>query len=206
MSGLHRVLALAAGAAALGALAAGEPTGRALDVTALAREIAAARDHVSAPELGAWIVAGEPVRVFDLRDATAHETLRVPTSERIDLAALAKLDLPRDTRIVLYSEGGAHAAQAWVLLRARGYTDVRFLREGLYEWVARVLEPRLAVDASPAESAAYVQAAPLARHFGGQPRRGVARAEVPTGYWTEPARRTTTARTDVVGSVRRRGC
>ena len=41
--------------------------------------------------------------------------------------------------------------QAWVLPRRRGYRHVFVLREGLYEWIARVLEPRLAVDATPNE-------------------------------------------------------
>ena len=37
---------------------------------------------------------------------------------------------PSDT-IVLLSEGGAHAAQAWVLLQVRGYRNVFFLRDGI---------------------------------------------------------------------------
>jgi 3-mercaptopyruvate sulfurtransferase SseA len=36
---------------------------------------------------------------------------------------------PSDT-IVLLSEGGAHAAQAWVFLQIRGYRNVFFLRGG----------------------------------------------------------------------------
>jgi hypothetical protein len=47
--------------------------------------------------------------------------------------------------------------------------DAWFLREGMYEWIARVLEPRLAVNASPREQAEYAAAVPLSRYFGGMP-------------------------------------
>ena len=68
-------------------------------------------------------------------------------------------------------------------MRQRGHRDVRLLRQGLYEWIARVLEPRLAVDATPEERTEFERAASLSRFFGGVPRANVARREVPVGYW-----------------------
>ena len=107
---------------------------------------------------------------------------------------------------MLYSEGGAHAAQAWVLLRLRGYRHVFVLREGLYEWIARVLEPRLAVDATPAERAEFERAAELSRLLRRLPPRGCAALGGPD--------RLLDGRTDgngddtrqAVAGIRRRGC
>jgi len=36
---------------------------------------------------------------------------------------------------VLYSKGGTHAAQAWVLLQQKGYTNTTVLLGGLNYWV-----------------------------------------------------------------------
>jgi rhodanese-related sulfurtransferase len=176
----------------------------------LAADIAAERDHISATVLGERLMRGESsLLVFDLRSAAEFAELHIPSATRIAVEDLGHAPLPRSATIVVYSEGGAHAAQAWMLLRLRGYRRVFFLREGLYEWIARVLEPRLAVDATVAERAEFDRAAALSRFFGGVPRAGVPRAEVPIGYWTGgqhgsdgPADRTS----QVVATIRRRGC
>ena len=126
---------------------------RPVDAVALAAEIEAERDHITAPELAQ-------------RD---HARRAGAARVRPALAGRVRPDAhpgrpPRDARdagtraaaagrdVVLYSEGGAHAAQAWVLLRMRGYRQVCFLRDGMFEWMARVMEPRLASDATAASA------------------------------------------------------
>jgi 3-mercaptopyruvate sulfurtransferase SseA len=79
---------------------------------------------------------------------------------------------------VLYSEGGAHAAQAWVLLRAAGVRNVYFLRGGILEWLDLVMNP-----ARPTE---------LTRYFGGVPRPSA--VPIPENA------------TEVVARMRRRSC
>jgi hypothetical protein len=106
----------------------------------------------------------------------------------------------------LYSEGGAHSAQAWVLMRMRGYRQVFILREGIYEWISRVHEPRLATDATAAEQAEFARAAELSRFFGGLPLAGVPRNEVPVGYWTGSASTQASPVRETVAKIRRRGC
>jgi rhodanese-related sulfurtransferase len=213
----HRMLAIAA--AVLG-LAAAADVAAPIDPEQLATEIATERDHISALELGEQIMRGESLRVIDLRSAGEFAQLHVPGAARMALEDLARATLPRSTAIVLYSEGGTHAAQAWMLLRLRGYTRVRFLREGLYEWIARVLEPSLASDATAAERAEFERAQLHTRFFGGMAHVDVPRSELPVGYWTtrrdeshEPdrlddesgsGRRASTSQ--MVARIRRRGC
>jgi rhodanese-related sulfurtransferase len=205
---LHRALATAA--AVLAAGAAATELGSRVDPVQLAAEIDAERDHISALELAERIMARDStLRIYDLRSPEEYQQLHIPSAQLATLEQLAREDLPRVATIVLYSEGGAHAAQAWLLLRMRGYENVAFLREGLYEWIARVLEPRLAVDASPAERADFQSAAELSRFFGGVPRAEVPREEVPAGYWShqdsaQPAVAKATA--EAVKGLRRRGC
>ena len=66
--------------------------------------------------------------------------------------------------------GGAHAAQAWVLLRSRGVRNVFFLRGGLDEWMDEVMNPQLPRNAPPDERAEMDSVAALSRYFGGVPR------------------------------------
>jgi rhodanese-related sulfurtransferase len=204
-------------AAWAGLAAAGTGSGPRAETSRLAEEITAERDHISAPQLADRIMAGDAgLRVFDLRSIAEFEQMHIPTAQHASIESLLREPLPRDTTIVVYSEGGAHAAQAWVLLRLRGYQHVFVLREGLYEWIARVVEPRLAVNASAAERAVFAEAARYSRFFGGVPHADVPRAEVPVGYWTvqageprgavlrNPASSASTQ--TAVAGIRRRGC
>lgn len=205
MTSIRRVLAFVAAAA--GIAAAGAGSGTTSQARALAIEIGTERDHISAPELAERIMNGDAsLRVYDLRPAAEFEQMHIPTAQRTSLDALVREPLPRDATLVLYSEGGTHAAQAWVLMRLRGYSKVLVLREGMYEWVARVIEPRLAVDATPAEREAFARAAAQSRFFGGMPRADVPRSEVPDGYWTGDGGSSSSQERQVVASLRRRGC
>ena len=166
----------------------------------LAAEIESEADHISAVELGERLMRGDRnLLVFDLRSEPEFQEFHIASAHRASLRDLAQQALPQTSDVVLYSEGGAHAAQAWVILRMRGYRRVYFLREGLYEWISRVYEPRLAADATPEERAEFERAAKLSRFFGGTPRSDVPRSEIPNGYWTGHAGGTTVV-------AHRRGC
>ena len=55
-----------------------------------------------------------------------------------------------DETIVLYSEGGAHAAQAWVFLKAAGVRNVLFIAGGLGDWFDEVMNPSFRLIRRPA--------------------------------------------------------
>jgi rhodanese-related sulfurtransferase len=134
--------ALAGGAAPFAARSA------TVDIAALARTIANQDDHVSALELATWIRdhrAG--LRVIDVRSADDYTRYHVPTAEHVPLDGLTDVRFADGDTIVLYSQAGVHAAQAWVFLRALGHRHVYFLRRGIDEWLDEVVQ-------SPAELAA----------------------------------------------------
>jgi len=141
---------LAGSAVLAGALAplVGSPyRGRraAIDVAELAGVVAREEDHVSAVELAAWLRAGRPgLRVFDVRSAAEFAAYHIPGAEHVPLQELATTRLDASDTVVLYSEAGAHGAQAWVFLRARGHRRAFFLRRGLHEWLDDVMSPPVA--------------------------------------------------------------
>ena len=175
----------------------------------LAKTAPSERDYISAIDLGEHIAEGDrTLRVMDLRDEAAYEQFHIPGATRATLSDLAASPVPSETTLVLYGNTAATAAQGQRVLRDRGHASVLILRDGLYEWIARVQEPRLASDATIAEQQTFVRAARLSRFFGGVPQAGVSRADVPTGHWTGAISDSNTrARsTEIVEAVRRRGC
>ena len=125
--------ALVSIAVLLGVLAAFAGAPRSIDVDALAKQVANEEDHVTALELAQWIKDRKPgLRIINV----GRDSARLPREEVIPLESLTKTHFASDETIVLVSEGGAHAAQAWVFLRALGHHNVYFLRGGVAEWKA----------------------------------------------------------------------
>lgn len=120
-------------------------------------------DHVSVQELAGWIIQGKSdYRLIDLRDAQAYATYHIPLAENLAITDLPGDTLARNEKIVLYSDGGIHAAQAWFLLKAQGYRGVYILRGGLEEWNDRIAPATPSVAAAPAVKAPSLQTAPAA--------------------------------------------
>ncbi|MFL5537819.1 MAG: rhodanese-like domain-containing protein [Longimicrobiaceae bacterium] len=215
----HRLLAGAAAALAIAALAAGDRSaagtstaGNAqVDLVALARAVDAEEDHVTALELAAWIRDRKPgLRVVDVRGAEEFAEFHLPNAENLSLTEIARALFKPDETVVLYSEGGTHAAQGWFFLRARGIGHVYFLRGGLYEWMTEVVNPTLPADATPAQRAEFARTAELSRYFGGVPRIGgtaaPTRVDDPAAELPGRASEDGGGSTAAVRRVRQRGC
>ena len=165
---------------------------------------------ISAPELAERIVRRDSaLQVFDLRAYAEYRRLHVPGASHTTLRRLAREPLPLDAAAVLYANTQTHATRASTLLNERGLREVSILRGGLHEWIVRIHEPRLAIDATAAERAEFEQAIRWSRFFGGRVHENVPRSEVPTGYWTGgPERRAGSLEQTLlaVAAIRRRGC
>ncbi len=179
----------------LAAAVAGSPyrdrRGR-IDLGRAVQAIDEGSDHVTALELAAWIRDRKPgLRVIDVRSPAEFAADAIPTAENFPLDRLMRTPFQPHEVVVLYSEGGAHAGQAWVLLRALGVFNAYFIAGGLADWRDEVMSPMLAPGASTEDKQAFEAAADLSRYFGGQPLQGVR-------PYPAPGMATT--------SVRRRGC
>ena len=211
--GAVRWLAVAALALGVLAAAAGSPyvaRHATVDVEQLGRAVAREDDHVTAVELAEWIKARQPgLRVVDVRGAREFDEYHIPTAERVAVDSIASVPFKSTDTIVLYSEGGAHAAQAWVFLRALGYRRVYFLRGGLYEWIEQVMNPTVAEGTSDSARAAFARAAVVSRYFGGVPRQAGERRHddaIPLPRARSDSGRAAATTAAAVGLVRRRGC
>ncbi|MEO8337304.1 MAG: rhodanese-like domain-containing protein [bacterium] len=173
----HRALGLLAVLLALSAAVVGNSrrtTAAGIDVASLAQQIEHEDDHVTALELAQWIKDRKPgLRVLDIRPDSEFEAYHIPSAERVPLNDVARMTPKGDETLVLYSEGGAHAAQGWVLLRSVGFTKVYFLRGGLLDWMDDVMSPTLPERSgiTATDSVRDTNAA-LSRYFGGTPRVG----------------------------------
>jgi len=211
--GIHvgRGRAFAVAAALCGALAAfaGSPyraNHATVDVERLAAAVAHEEDHVTAVELAEWIRGRKPgLRVIDLRPAVEFETYHVPRAERIALESLGSTPFRATETIVLISGGGAHAAQAWVLLQALGHRQVYFLRGGLQEWIDDVMNPTILASASPRAMAEFKRVGEISRYFGGVPRI-VDKLDPRPANSDASGDRSESSTSDAAAAIRRRGC
>jgi rhodanese-related sulfurtransferase len=130
-------------------------------------------DHVFVEDLADWVIKGRAdYRLIDVRSAKEFDEYHIPTAENIPVGSLFDGALTRNEKIILYSEGGIHAAQAWFLLRAQGFATTYILKDGLAEWKDRILFPSLADNASPEEKAAFEKRKTVSAFFGGVPQTG----------------------------------
>lgn len=104
MTRVHGALAILA--SVLGLAAAVADAGSA-DVNRLAADIAAERDHISAPDLADRLMQQDPsLRVIDLRSQAEYDAFHIPTATRSTLESLMRTPFPGGVSVVLYSEGG----------------------------------------------------------------------------------------------------
>lgn len=179
---------LAVAAVALGALAlfaAPYPGSKVtLDARELALVVGTAADQVAAHELAAWIIESRAdYRLIDLRTEAEFARYHIPTAVNIPMNALADAGLGRQEKLVLYSEGDMHSAQAWMLLKAQGYKGAYMLKGGLEAWKDEVVFPVLAENPAPDEKVRDERLRSISAFFDGQPRSA---ASVAAGTSTLP--------------------
>ncbi len=199
------------GLAALGlgflAALAGQPTPPGRADPALAAAIGRGEGRLGIVELARWVRdrrAG--LLIVDLRADSAYQDFHLPRAERMDLADLAALPPDGSRTIVVYGDAGPEAAQAWVLLRARGHRDAFYVPDAVAAWLAGVMHPVLPSDATPAERTLWPAVRELSQYFGGLPRAGGPRAELGPLAWTGAAAAPVADPKPMLDKARRQGC
>jgi rhodanese-related sulfurtransferase len=190
--------ALAAAALGLGALAmAGEPVRGhvvTIDTQELATLVESKVDHVLPADLADRIVRGaSDYRLIDLRDEGEFAKYHIPSAENIPVTQLPDAGLARNEKIILYSDGGIHAAQAWMLLRVQGYRGVTTLFGGLDGWKDEIVFPVAPTNPTPAEAMQFERALQVAQFFGGRGRAASATGDTTSLMIAAPAAPTSSA-------------
>jgi rhodanese-related sulfurtransferase len=127
----------------------------------LAKTVAIGADHVTAAELSDWIIKDRrDYTLVDIREQGDFDAGHIEGAKNLPLAGLmsdASLEaIPQGRRVVVYSNGTAHASQAALLLRLAD-RDAYALIGGFNHWLAYLNDPQTAgaaeMDAS--QRAAY---------------------------------------------------
>ena len=118
----------------------------------LARMVADGEDHVDASELADWLIKDRrDFELVDIRELEDFSAGHIEGARHIPLATVfadeSLASLPAARKIIVYSNGSAHAAQAALLLRLTG-RDALALLGGYNYWQAYLNDP---VEAGVAE-------------------------------------------------------
>jgi rhodanese-related sulfurtransferase len=176
---------LAVGALILGtvALAAKPYQGATIEVdtAALSAELASGAGQTEPRELAAWLLGGRAdFRVIDVRSPEAFATGQIPGAENVPVGNLLDAGLVRTEKIIICGDDGVSSAQAWLLLRAKGYRGASVLKGGMAAWRDQVVSPLLAENPTAEQKAENDKLTAVAAYFGGQPRMAAGATAVPT--------------------------
>lgn len=154
-------------------------------LASIAGEITREQDQVDPLDLATWIRERRAgLRVVDVREGVDSTTYVIPGAQLVALDSVPTLKVAAGELVVLYSDGGTHAAQAWVLLRARGIAGVHVLKDGMAAWEDEVLSPLIPSIAEDSAQLRFKRARALALWFGGRPRLEDAAASTPLSSGT----------------------
>ena len=95
--------------------------------------------QLSPRELEAWLDAGEPLVLLDVRTPEERATAHIEGSELLDDEAARRVEaLPRDTRLVFHCHSGARSQAAAERFAGLGFSDVHNLAGGIDAWSLQV--------------------------------------------------------------------
>jgi rhodanese-related sulfurtransferase len=166
---LNKILASIALVLALLAAFIGIPRRDDLNLDEIASLIETEKDHITPLELAEQIHSGKQIRLIDLRDSVSYVQQHIFNSERMSVLQLLNDGIRRNEIVVLYSEGGIHASQAWILLKMKHYDSVTTLLGGFSGWKGEILYPELKAGATEVEKRNVERRRMLSLFFGGEP-------------------------------------
>lgn len=122
-------------------------------------------------ELAGWLIQGKAdYKLIDVRSENSFNEYHIPEAQNFSVLALQNSPLQKNEKIILYSDNEMEAAQAWFLLKSKGYKAVYILSGGLDSWKNRILFPKASANASADEQANYEKIKEISKHFGGVPQ------------------------------------
>ena len=108
-------------------------------------QVAGAADHIESPDLADRMMSGEPgLLVVDIRPTADYAQFHLRGAISLPLERMlaeAQSKLPKTSKVVLYSNGTTHAAQAWLALYQAGWPNVLSLTDGILAFWRECLTP-----------------------------------------------------------------
>lgn len=128
-------------------------------------------DKISVSDLADWIIkAKADYKLVDLRSQEKFEEYFIPSAYNVLPVDLSTSGLMRNEKILLYGDDNVISAQAWFLLKSRGYKGVYILDGGINAWKDQILFPKLIADATPEQTIEFNKMKEVSLYFGGAPQ------------------------------------
>ncbi|MBL8863712.1 MAG: rhodanese-like domain-containing protein [Planctomycetes bacterium] len=111
-----------------------------LDVAEVIRTILTAQEmeserQVDATTVRAWLAAGEPVRLIDVRMPEEAAAAPFPAAEPLDYEDSGKyMGLPKETRLVFACSNGERSLDVAAYFAGHGFASALALRGGIAAW------------------------------------------------------------------------
>ncbi len=149
----------------------------------VAQSAARQTDRVDVETLATWLIEErQDFVLFDVRSEADYEKGHIDEAQNVTIARLLADEtlatLPRDRKIVVYSNGSENGAKAATLLRVAGY-DAHVVTGGYNAWHARILNPDIPSEELDGESLRVSRQRAFACYFVGD-REGSAERPVAT--------------------------
>lgn len=144
-----------------------------MDTKELALIVQKGADNITVDELADWLIQGKSdFRLLDLRSEKEYGEYHIRDAENVSLAQLDKYNITRNEKIILCSNDGVQASQAWMLLKAKDFKGVYMLKGGLDEWKSKILFPVFPENGTAEEKASFEKKKEVSKFFGGTPIMG----------------------------------
>lgn len=158
-----------------------------IDLKELSLEVEKAQDHITVEELADWIIKGKSDFILiDIRTEKEFNEYHIPSAVNVPVTGLINQSYEKNEKIVIYSQGGIHSAQAWYLMRAKGFKKVYFIAGGLDEWKEKVLFPVRPAGNNPGLLAQFNKMKEVSKYFGGVPQDSASQTAVNVPKLTMP--------------------
>ncbi|MCA9731486.1 MAG: rhodanese-like domain-containing protein [Deferribacteres bacterium] len=117
-----------------------------LSADEMATKVTSKSNQISAEDVAHILIDKQPgVTIIDIRNKSDYEEYHIPTAINIPLENLFKVgnldQIDPQNTIIVYSNGDAYAAQAWLLMQQQGI-DSFILTGGMNYWASAILNPQ----------------------------------------------------------------
>ena len=171
---ISKKLALIAAVLGILAMFIGNPSNNSI-IKVNAKELALTtvkdQDRIDVMTLADWLIKEKSdFTLVDLRSEKEFNEYFIPTAINVPVENILTSDLMRNQKILLYGDDDVRSAQAWFILKSSNYKGVYILKGGMNTWKNEILFPRLASDATPAQTEAFEKIKQVSAFFGGTPQ------------------------------------
>jgi len=131
-------------------------------------------NEINPVELADWIIKGnQDYYLIDLRNEEQYGKYHIPTAISVPVQVLLEAGIPKNEKVIIYSDCELNTAKGWFILKAADYKSVNILKNGLNGWRNSVLFASISKNASKNQKKYFAKISEVSKFFGGQPSNNI---------------------------------